>query len=70
MVRAGRITAAVVLPFLTGVSIDVGTQSDVQKMSADEMTRFLMLRTAFFAEPERQAHFDLAHLGQKESGPP
>jgi hypothetical protein len=60
MVSTGRLTAAVVVPFLTCVDIETGTRSSVQAMSREDQRRSVMLRTAFFVDRERQPSLSLA----------
>jgi hypothetical protein len=62
LVDDGTLTAAVTLPFLTGVDIRLGTQSLIQTISPDEQRRVVMLRTAFFADKNRQPAMALPSL--------
>ena len=70
MVAAGRLTAAVVLPFLTCVDIETGSRSSIQAMDREEQRRFVMLRTAFFVDRDRQPAFALPPLGGEAASPP
>ena len=54
-VKAGKITAAVTVPFLTGVDLYIGSASDIQSgISRNENGRLIQLRTRFFVEKDRQ----------------
>lgn len=54
-VKAGRITAAVTIPFLTGVDLYIGSVSDIQRaMPRNENGRLIQLRTRFFVDKDRQ----------------
>lgn len=53
--KDGSLTAAVTVPFLTGVDLNHGTSSDIQvAMPRAEQSRLVMLRTRFFADRKRQ----------------
>jgi hypothetical protein len=52
LVQSG--TAAVMLPFLTGVDIGLGSESHIQAAPEGAMRNLIMLRTAFFVDRERQ----------------
>jgi hypothetical protein len=54
LMQVGAIKAAVMVPFLTGVDLTVGSQSDIQPMSEAEARQYIMLRTAFFVDRKRQ----------------
>jgi GR25 family glycosyltransferase involved in LPS biosynthesis len=60
LVKAGEIKAAVLVPFLTGIDIDFGSHSQIQRISTDEQRRYVMMRTSFFVDRERQAHWRVA----------
>ena len=69
MVSTGRLTAAVVVPFLTCVDIETGTRSSVQTMSREDQRRSVMLRTAFFVDRDRQPAFGLPPLDGVAAAP-
>ncbi len=49
LAASGEIKVAVVLPFLTGVDVEVGSISDVQgRLSRDSQRKLIELRTQFF----------------------
>lgn len=54
MIGSGHLTAAVVVPFVTCIDIETGTESSIQSLSHDEQVQLAMLRTAFFVDPARQ----------------
>ena len=62
MVSTGRLTAAVVVPFLTCVDIETGTRSSVQAIGREDQRRSVMLRTAFFVDRDRQPSLALPPL--------
>jgi GR25 family glycosyltransferase involved in LPS biosynthesis len=57
--KAGVINAAVMVPFLTCVDMVVGAGSAIQSISIQEKQRYLMLRSAFFADTRRQPAFKI-----------
>jgi hypothetical protein len=59
MVKAGRLKAAAVVPFLTCIDMDTGTRSVIQKISREEQQRFVKLRTSFFVDRHRQESLPL-----------
>ena len=63
LVQSGTVSAAVMVPFLTGVDIGLGTQSSIQQAPHDAMRKLIMLRTAFFVDPARQPAATLATSG-------
>lgn len=63
MVRGGQLTAAVMVPFLTCIDLETGTHSSIQAISREEQRRYVMLRTAFFVDRDRQPAFPLPPLG-------
>lgn len=48
LVRDGAITAAVTIPFLTGVDATVGAASDIQSIPDEAQRLLIVLRTRFF----------------------
>ena len=55
LVKDGTISAAVPVPFLTGVDLGYGAASDIQfLLPRDEQRKLAMLRTRFFIDRERQ----------------
>jgi GR25 family glycosyltransferase involved in LPS biosynthesis len=61
LVKKGEITAAVMVPFLTGIDIEFGSHSQIQKrITTDEQRRYVMMRTSFFIDKARQAHWRVA----------
>jgi hypothetical protein len=54
LAKSGELTAAVVVPFLTGVDLATGTSSDVQVIPSADQRMFVMLRTRFFVDKSRQ----------------
>jgi GR25 family glycosyltransferase involved in LPS biosynthesis len=54
LARDGEIKAAAVVPFLTGVDLKVGVSSDVQAIPSAAQRMFVLLRTRFFVDKERQ----------------
>jgi GR25 family glycosyltransferase involved in LPS biosynthesis len=63
LVQMGTVSAAVMVPFLTGVEIDLGSLSHIQQAPRDGMRNLIMLRTAFFVDPARQPVATLATSG-------
>lgn len=55
LVKEGALTAALTVPFLTGVDIDSGTASDVSILTPASQERLVKLRTRFFVDRNRQA---------------
>ena len=54
LVKEGAMSAAVTVPFLTGVHPGYGAASDVQfRLSSDEQRKLVMLRTRFFIDQKR-----------------
>lgn len=70
MVAAGRLSAAVVVPFLTCVDIETGTRSSIQVVDREDQRRYVMLRTAFFVDRNRQPAFALPPFGGGGASPP
>lgn len=62
LVKAGRINAVTLVPFLTCIDLETGTQSSIQKLGREQQENFVRLRTTFFVEPERQQAFPLSML--------
>jgi hypothetical protein len=54
LAKEGTLTAAVTVPFLTGVDLNHGTSSNIQTIPRAEQGRLVMLRTRFFADRKRQ----------------
>lgn len=54
LVQSGVVRAGVIVPFLTCIDLKAATSSAVQAMPTDDQARFVMLRTAFFADRKRQ----------------
>ena len=63
LVQTGEITAAVMVPFLTGVDIRLGSESSIQSAPEGAMRNLIMLRTAFFVDPDRQPSATFALSG-------
>jgi GR25 family glycosyltransferase involved in LPS biosynthesis len=59
LVQAGSVTAAVMVPFLTGIDINFGSHSAIQKMPVEDQRRYVMLRTRFFVDEGRQPAFEI-----------
>jgi GR25 family glycosyltransferase involved in LPS biosynthesis len=59
LVKARTLKAAAIVPFLSCIDIDTGTQSTLQYLGRDEQTRFVKLRTSFFVDRDRQESFPL-----------
>ena len=53
-VASGELTAAVTLPFITGVDPGVGIVSDIQAIPAEAQRLLLLLRSRFFVGAPRQ----------------
>jgi hypothetical protein len=70
LVATGQLSAAVVVPFLTCVDIDTGTRSSIQAMDREEQRRYVMLRTAFFVDRDRQPALALPPLDGSAAPPP
>jgi GR25 family glycosyltransferase involved in LPS biosynthesis len=64
-VKSEAVSAATVVPFLTCIDLDTGTRSALQSISRDEQTRYVMLRTSFFADKDRQPSFRLRPLAEE-----
>ncbi|HVY20071.1 MAG TPA: glycosyltransferase family 25 protein [Bauldia sp.] len=61
LVQGGEVRAAVMVPFLTGIDIEFGSRSQIQKhIDSAEQRRYVMMRTSFFVDKQRQAHWQLA----------
>ncbi|HVY18755.1 MAG TPA: hypothetical protein VHA70_01575 [Bauldia sp.] len=54
LVKAGRLKAAAVVPFLTCVDVDTGTRSALQAISRNDQQAYVRLRTSFFVDRARQ----------------
>jgi hypothetical protein len=54
LVKAGRLKAAAVVPFLTCIDIDTGTRSALQTISRYDQQAYVRLRTSFFVDRGRQ----------------
>lgn len=55
LAQDGSLSAGVVVPFLTGVDLNLGPSSDIQHvLPRAEQARLVKLRTRFFADRERQ----------------
>jgi GR25 family glycosyltransferase involved in LPS biosynthesis len=63
LVQAGAVTAAVMLPFLTGVDIGLGSESHIQTAPDGAMRNLIMLRTAFFVDRDRQPAATIVSTG-------
>ena len=62
LVKAGRLKAAAVVPFLTCIDIDTGTRSALQAISREEQQRYVRLRTSFFVDRGRQESLPLEQV--------
>ena len=63
-IKAGGLTAAAIVPFLSCIDLVTGVQSSIQReMSGDEQSRLVKLRTSFFVDRNRQPHFTLQRGG-------
>ncbi len=61
LVQTGEIKAAVMVPFLTGIDIEFGSHSQIQRaIDNAEQRRYVMMRTSFFIDRGRQAHWKIA----------
>ena len=54
LAKSNQCRAAVVVPFVTGVDIQVGAASDIQPMPPAHQRMYTMLRTHFFVDKSRQ----------------
>jgi GR25 family glycosyltransferase involved in LPS biosynthesis len=62
LVKAGRLKAAAVVPFLTCIDIDTGTRSALQTMAREDQQRYVRLRTSFFVDSGRQESVPIEKL--------
>jgi GR25 family glycosyltransferase involved in LPS biosynthesis len=61
MVQSGELKAAVMVPFLTGIDIEFGSHSQIQRaISVEEQRRYVMMRTSFYIDRDRQDHWRIA----------
>jgi GR25 family glycosyltransferase involved in LPS biosynthesis len=62
LVKAGELKAAAIVPFLTCVDIDTGTRSSLQTLERQDQERYVMLRTSFFVDRDRQPSFPMEEV--------
>lgn len=60
LVKAGTLTAATLVPFLTCIDLVTGVHSTIQLIDREAQARYVKLRTSFFVEPGRQDSFPLS----------
>jgi len=71
LVEKGALKAAVIVPFLTGIDLDEGAVSMIQKLDEQEHRLFLLLRSAFFVGRDLDGVIllKMAEIGAKKAYP-